>query len=144
MHEQSGAVARLAESVVDVGRRIIRFAFGKAIVSVVANVVFELVREPPHPLSGPADATTVAPAAKHTESVVARFPVAVAHAPVAVSRAPVAVAKAPVAEAAVPAAASMAKVEVVPVETVPPIAPPPPPPLPAETPKPGPGSGGLY
>ncbi len=54
-------LGRLAEKTADAGRRVIGLAFGKAIaftyaviVSVVANVVFDFVREPPHPEpSGP-------------------------------------------------------------------------------------------
>jgi hypothetical protein len=61
MHMGSGVLGTLAEKTADAGRRVIGLAFGKAIaftyaviVSVVANVVFEFVREPPHPApSGP-------------------------------------------------------------------------------------------
>ena len=59
----SGVLGTLAEKTADAGRRVIGLAFGKAIaftyaviVSVVANVVFEFVREPPHP--GPSGPTT--------------------------------------------------------------------------------------
>lgn len=68
----------LAGLVADAGRRVVGLAFGKAIaftyavvVSVVANIVFDFVRNPPH--TGSTDAVTPA-AVKSAGAVVVRAP----------------------------------------------------------------------
>jgi hypothetical protein len=116
MHNQPGSNPNSAQ--IGPGRRVLGFAFGKAmaftyavIVSVVANIVFDLVREPPsHTAPGDATAKT---AVKRIGSTVART--------------------------ALPAAAPVATVRVRPIETAPPAPPPT-----SDAPHPGPGSGGLY
>jgi hypothetical protein len=78
MQMGSGVLGRLAKKTADAGRRVIGLAFGKAIaftyaviVSVVANVLFEFVREPPHP--GPSGPMTDA-AFKSAAGPIARAP----------------------------------------------------------------------
>jgi hypothetical protein len=109
-----------AGAIAGAGRRVLGFAFGKAIaftyaviVSVVANVVFDFVREPPR--SGAPDPITAA-AAKHADG--------------------------PAARAALPAPATMTAAAVAPIDTTVPTAASPR--TPSENSRPGPGSGGLY
>jgi hypothetical protein len=114
----------LAGIVVGACSRVIGFAFGKAlaftyavIVSVVANVVFDFVREPPHP--PPPEGVAVA-ALTNTDGPAARAPLPAASTSVAptVSRPTVSPAQVP--PASVPPAPS------------------------PDSARPGPGSGGLY
>ena len=108
--------------VVGAGSRVLGFTFGKAIaftyaviVSVVANVVFDLARNPPH--AGSTDPITVAAARRTEDDVVGRAPLPASQPTDATAVGPV---QTPLAAAA-PRAAPI-----------------------AENPRPGPGSGGLY
>lgn len=101
----------------DAGHRVISLAFGKAmaftyavIVSVVANVVFEFVREPPHPGSS---SPTVDAALENAAGPIARAPL--------------------------PAASPIRKMEIKRAETVPATATPPTPPPETPHPGPGSG-----
>lgn len=78
MHKWAVWTRTLAAAVVGACRRIAGFAFGKTIaftyaviVSVVANVVFDFVRNPPHP--GSMDPVAVA-SDKHVADTAARAP----------------------------------------------------------------------
>jgi hypothetical protein len=110
-----------AGRVVGGGRRALGLAFGKAvtftyavIVSLAANVVYELVREPPHP----------APTTPQPASAAAIVPV---------------LKDAPAARAALPAVPARAATAVVTTEIVRPASA-----AAADPSRPGPGSGGLY
>jgi hypothetical protein len=121
MQKRAVWTGTLAGMVAGAGSRVLGFVFGKAIaftyaviVSVVANVVFDLVRNPP-PV-GSTDPITVAAARRTADDVVARAPLPASPAADATVLGPV----------QTPAVAA---------SEAPPT---------AENPRPGPGSGGLY